>query len=496
MNSQRSLEKLLSPKRSNILILGDVMMDRFVYGAVERISPEAPVPVLKFQREVKMPGGAANVARNVCDLGCAVELVGLCGADADGAELKATGTKWHGWRMELVETPARSTISKTRFSSGGQQILRLDMEKTDPANPEEERALIEKTVASIGRCDTVVLSDYAKGTLTNGVIGTAVREAKRRGIPVVADPKSTNFGRYAGATVLTPNKQELARATGQRCEDDDAVISAAHELLDQVEVGALLVTRGGEGMTLVEREHAPVHLRATARQVFDVSGAGDTVAAVLAVLLAGNVPLVEAAAVANIAGGLVVEKFGTATVTRDELICEMQRREAGDRNGKIASLATAARQCRAWREVGERIVFTNGCFDLLHPGHVSLLRQARAAGERLVVGLNADVSVRRLKGVGRPVQDQSARAVVLSAVDAVDLIVVFSEDTPIDVIRELRPDVLVKGADYSTEEVVGWDFVSSYGGALVLAEIAPGHSTTGVINKMHTNPVSEIEYLS
>jgi D-beta-D-heptose 7-phosphate kinase/D-beta-D-heptose 1-phosphate adenosyltransferase len=380
----------------------------------------------------------------------------------------------------------RSTITKTRLVSGGHQLLRLDVEKTDPADVVEERALVDKIISAMNRCDTAVISDYAKGTLTDGVIKAAIGEAKRYSVPIIVDPKSADFGRYSGATVLTPNKHELARAAGKRCDDEEAVVNAARGLLERVSVGALLITRGEEGMTLIEREGPPVHLRATARQVFDVSGAGDTVAAVLAVLLADGATLADAAAAANLAGGLVVEKFGTATVTGDELICEMQRREGGDRSGKIASQAVATRQCRAWQTVGERVVFTNGCFDLLHPGHVSLLTQARAAGERLVVGLNADVSVRRLKGVGRPVQDQSARALVLSALDVVDLIVVFGEDTPIDVIRELRPDVLVKGADYSAEEVVGWVIVRSYGGALVLAEIAPGHSTTKVIEKMQT----------
>jgi D-beta-D-heptose 7-phosphate kinase/D-beta-D-heptose 1-phosphate adenosyltransferase len=484
MSRQDLLDKLLNGEPSNIFILGDVMMDCFVYGAVERISPEAPVPVLKFQRQVKMPGGAANVARIVCDLGCSVELVGLCGSDPEGTELRSAAAAWPGWRLELVESTGRKTITKTRLVSGGQHILRVDIETTDPADAAEERALIDKATAALSRCDAAVLSDYAKGTLTDAVIAAAVREAERRGVPVIADPKSTDFRRYAGATVLTPNRQELSRASGMRCEDDESIVEGARRMLERSALGALLVTRGEQGMTLLERGRPPIHLRATARQVFDVSGAGDTVAAVLAILLADGAPLADAAAAANFAGGLVVEKLGTATVTRDELICEIQRRDGGEHAGKLASLASAARQCRAWRSAGERIVFTNGCFDLLHPGHLSLLRQAKAAGERLVVGLNADTSVRRLKGVGRPVQDQTARALVLSAMDVVDLVVVFSEDTPIELIEALRPDVLVKGADYGEDEVVGWELVRSYGGSLVLAELAPGHSTTGVIKRM------------
>jgi D-beta-D-heptose 7-phosphate kinase/D-beta-D-heptose 1-phosphate adenosyltransferase len=477
------LDTLARCNLARVLIVGDVMVDRFVYGSVERISPEAPVPVLRFERETQMPGGAANVARNVCDLGGAADLVGLCGADDNGAELKAAAARWPDWGLRLVESKTRSTITKTRLVSGGQQILRIDVEKADPADADEESALIAKAIEVLAGSDVVILSDYAKGTLTDGVIKAIVAQAHRRGVPVVADPKGTDFRRYNGVTVLTPNRHELSRATGITCSDDDSVVRGACKILDGTAVGALVVTRGDQGMTVVERARPPIHLRATARQVFDVSGAGDTVAAVLAVLVASGVPLVDAAAAANLAGGLVVEKFGTATVSRDELICEIERHTGDNRGSKVASLATAGRRCRAWRAIGERIVFTNGCFDLLHPGHVSLLTQAKAAGERLVVGLNADVSVRRLKGVGRPVQDQTARSLVLSAMDAVDLVVVFSDDTPIHLIKELRPDVLVKGADYDAEDVVGWDFVRSYGGNLVLAELAPGHSTTDLIRR-------------
>ena len=478
------IEQLETARGVRILIVGDIMLDRFVYGAAERLSPEAPVPVLRFDRESVMPGGAANVARNVSEFGASVELIGLVGRDSARDELKSLIEACPGCRLSAVESQRRRTTVKSRFVADRQQILRVDMEEAFPADGEEQNALIAAIAGAVDRADLVILSDYAKGVLTPDVVHAAIQLARGRGIPVVVDPKTVDFRRYSGATVVTPNLNELEKAVRRNCPDDETVIQGAAELMEHAKLGAILVTRGGQGMTLIEGEREPLHLRTTARQVFDVSGAGDTVISVLSVLLAEGLALSDAAFAANLAAGLVVEKLGTASVTREELTVEIRHRHESDWDRKIALLDNAVRKRRRWAAAGEKVVFTNGCFDLLHPGHISLLRQAKAAGSRLIVGLNSDASVARLKGPTRPVQDQDARALVLSALDCVDLVVIFGEDTPIDLIEALRPDVLVKGADYREDQVVGHDVVASYGGKVVLAVLEPNRSTTATIAKM------------
>ena len=478
------IEQLEAARGVRILIVGDVMLDRFVYGTAERLSPEAPVPVLKFDRESMMPGGAANVARNVSEFGASAELIGLVGHDAARDELRSLIDGLPGCRLSAVESDRRRTTVKSRFVADRQQILRVDTEEARPADSEEERALIAAITEAVDRTDLIILSDYAKGVLTPDVVHAAIAAGRDRGLPVVVDPKTVDFRRYDGATVVTPNLNELERAVRHSCPDDETVIAGATELMEQTSLGAILVTRGGQGMTLVEGGKPALHLRTTARQVFDVSGAGDTVISILSVLLAEGLTLSDAAFAANLAAGLVVEKLGTAGVTREELAVEIRHRHEGDWDRKIAPLDRAVRMRRRWAAAGERVVFTNGCFDLLHPGHISLLRQAKAAGDRLIVGLNSDASVTRLKGPTRPVQDQDARAMVLSALDCVDLVVVFGEDTPLDLIEGLRPDVLVKGADYRPDQVVGHDLVTSYGGKVVLAVLEPNRSTTATIARM------------
>ncbi len=478
------LEQLETPRGVRILIVGDIMLDRFVYGAAERISPEAPVPVLKFIRESIMPGGAANVARNVCEFGGAIELIGLIGNDGAGDELKNLSKNYIGWRSSAVESRHRPTTMKSRFVADRQQILRVDNEEPRPADATEEIALIAAVREAIDRADIVILSDYAKGVLTPAVVRATIEAAEDKNIPVIVDPKTTDLRRFSGAALIKPNLIEFERAVGRPCPDDDSVAVGAAELLEAAAIGAILVTRGGQGMTLMVRGAAPVHLRTAARQVFDVSGAGDTVIAVVAVLLAEGLSLPDAAFAANLAAGLVVEKLGTASVTREELSIEIRQRHENAWDRKIAQLDRAVRQRKRWKAAGERVVFTNGCFDLLHPGHISMLRQSKAAGDRLIVGLNSDASVSRLKGPTRPIQDQDARALVLSALDCVDMVVVFATDTPLNLIESLRPDVLVKGADYSVDQVVGHEVVESYGGKVVLAKLEPNRSTTATIARM------------
>lgn len=472
------------PQSVRVLIIGDIMLDRYIYGAVERISPEAPVPVLKYDSKTLMPGGAANVARNICDFNAAVELIGIVGDDASGDDLRKLAEAYPFWRYSAVCSSTRPTTTKTRLVADRHQIVRIDVEDARVADADEEAAVIAALREGVARSNVVVLSDYAKGVLTDPIIRAAIEAANAAGVPVIVDPKSADFGRYAGATLVTPNANELARAVGRPCREDEAVVAGAMELLSQFDIGAILVTRGDRGMTLVTREAAPLHIRTTAKQVFDVSGAGDTVIAVLSVMLGEGVALPAAADAANVAAGIVVSKLGTATVSREEFVLAMRLRHEGELATKIVSLEQALRRRRAWSAAGQRVVFTNGCFDLLHPGHVSLLRQAKAAGDYLVVGLNSDASVRRLKGPTRPVQDETSRAFVLSALDCVDLVVLFDDDTPLKLIEALRPDILVKGADYRPDEVVGQDVIAKYGGRLLLVDLEPNQSTTSMIERL------------
>lgn len=478
------LAPLPPAKSARILIVGDVMLDRFVYGTVERVSPEAPVPVLKFERDHVMLGGAANVAVNVADFGARAELIGLIGGDEAGRTLDEFARNAERLTFSLVRSRSRATTTKVRLVAGRHQIARLDTEANHDADDAESAQLLDRIREGLARADILVLSDYAKGCLTNDVLRGALDLARAAGVPVVVDPKRTDFSAYNGATIIAPNLHELERAANARCLDDVSVVSCARRLLDGLQIESMLVTRGAQGMSLVKRTGGAEHLPAQARQVFDVSGAGDTVVAVLSVLLAEGLPPEKASAAANIAAGLVVEKAGTATVTRTELISEIRHRQEQELDAKILTVEAAVLRREAWKTSGKSVVFANGCFDLLHPGHVSLLRRARAAGDRLIVGLNSDSSVRRLKGENRPVQDVTARSIVLSALGFVDAVVVFEDDTPMALIEALKPDILVKGADYTAENVVGADFVRSYGGQLLLLSLEEGHSTTGIVARM------------
>ncbi|MEX2647587.1 MAG: D-glycero-beta-D-manno-heptose 1-phosphate adenylyltransferase, partial [Alphaproteobacteria bacterium] len=365
---------------------------------------------------------------------------------------------------------------------GGQQLLRADRETTAPIGAATADEIVAAVGAALARADVLVLSDYAKGVLTDDVLARLIGAAA--GKPVVVDPKARDLRRYAGATVLTPNRAELAASVGRALDDDAAIAEAARDALNAASAGALLVTRGSDGMTLVTRAGAVERLPTAAREVYDVAGAGDTVTAVLGAALGAGLPLATAARLANIAAGIVVGKRGTAVVHPDELAHALRERALLDVESKVVGLATAQGIVEAWRRDGQRVAFTNGCFDLLHPGHISLLNQAKAAGDRLVVGLNGDAGVTRLKGPGRPVQSDVARAQVLASLAVVDLVVVFEEDTPTRLIEALRPEVLVKGADYRLDQVVGGDLVARWGGRVVLVDLTPGYSTTETIKRL------------
>lgn len=481
--SPRLIEWLPRLADARVLCVGDVMLDRFVYGDVDRISPEAPIPVLRISREAVTVGGAGNVARNLSALGTHVQLHGAIGEDAVGDEAAAVLSRDDAVTLSLVRDASRPTTVKTRFIAGGQQLLRTDAEEARPL-PESLLTRLSAAVAqAVSDQDygALILSDYGKGVLTDDVMAQAIAAARTAGLPVIVDPKGTDYGRYRGADVLTPNRRELAEATRRVVESDDEVAAAARGLLEDCDVGAVIATRGPQGMSVVTRE-ACIHLPALAREVFDVSGAGDTVVATLAAGLAAGMPLAEAAQLANVAAGIVVGKVGTAVVRPGEL---------GDALGGAPGLASKflgrdalVDRVAQWRARGLSVGFTNGCFDLVHPGHISLIEQASAACDRLVVALNDDASVQRLKGEGRPVQPEQARGRVIASLSGVDAVVLFAEDTPRELIELLCPDVLVKGADYSAEEVVGGDFVTARGGRVVLANLVDGFSTTNTISRM------------
>jgi D-beta-D-heptose 7-phosphate kinase/D-beta-D-heptose 1-phosphate adenosyltransferase len=474
--------KLLNKFHSTrVLVLGDVMLDRFVYGVVERISPEAPIPVVSVERTLDIPGGGANVARNVSALGAQCTLLGVVGADSEADRLRSQLALSPAIRAHLISDPARPTSLKTRYVADGQQVMRADWELKDALPLDVAHRLLALFAEAITDADIVVLSDYAKGVLSDFVVHQAIGIAQRAIKPVIVDPKSKNLLRYAGATVLTPNRLELQSACGIECLSDLQVTQAAKLVLDQGVCSALVVTRGKEGMSVVESDGGVVHLPTKARQVYDVSGAGDTVVAALALGMASGGGVVESASLANMAAGIVVGKQGTATVTPGDIMASMPPMGRHADPMKIYSVDNVLSLVGEWRERGLKVAFTNGCFDLLHPGHISLLDQARRSADRLVVGLNADESVRRLKGPGRPVQGEVARATVLAAAKSVDAVVIFAGDTPLELIKALQPDVLVKGADYTLETVVGAEEIVGWGGRVVLAQILDGFSTTDTV---------------
>jgi D-beta-D-heptose 7-phosphate kinase/D-beta-D-heptose 1-phosphate adenosyltransferase len=467
-----------------VLVLGDVMLDRYVLGDVRRISPEAPIPVLRAEQRRAVLGGAANVARNVTSLGARAVIVGVVGNDQAASEVAQMLRDGARVTPHLITDAARPTTVKTRFMSGSHQLLRLDEEVSTPIEEGIETALLAAYRAALAEADIVVLSDYAKGVLTDTVLAAAIAMAREAGCPVIADPKRASFAAYHGVSVLTPNEAEVTRATGIHATDDLAVDEAGRLALAQAGAEAVLVTRSEKGLTLVRENAPPMHVPTRARSVADVSGAGDTTVAALAIMLACHAPLPLAAAMANVAAGISVGKAGTATVAHAELVEALHQRELLAVDHKVASLDIALARIAAWRAAGLRIGFTNGCFDLIHPGHVHLLHKARAACDRLVVGLNSDASVRRLKGPERPVQTETARATVMASMAAADLVVLFEEDTPIKLIEAIVPDLLFKGADYTVATVVGAEFVQSHGGRVALIDLEAGHSTTGTIRRI------------
>jgi D-beta-D-heptose 7-phosphate kinase / D-beta-D-heptose 1-phosphate adenosyltransferase len=466
---------------TNVLVVGDVMLDRYVYGHVERISPEAPVPILTIDRELSMPGGAGNVVRNLTALGAAVAFISVVGDDQAGSDLTGLIGGQPNVEPWLLVQGGRITTLKTRYLSAGQQLLRADREETSPIQARLAERMIRIARDAMAATSLTVLSDYQKGLLTGEVPAQLIAAAREAGRPVIVDPKGPDYSRYAGADLIMPNRADLAEATGMRVDSEAAIVAAATALRQRHGFGAVVVTRGNDGVTLVDDAGAR-HFPAEAAEVYDVAGAGDTAVATLAAALAARLALPVAVRLANIAAGVVVGKVGTAVAREADLLAALSPQGSALR--KIVSREAAVEHVQRWHHKGWRVGFTNGCFDLLHPGHLHLLEEAREACDRLVVGLNSDPSVRRLKGASRPVQPEAARAAVLASLASVDLVTVFEEDTPDALIDALHPDMLVKGANYTLDQVVGADLVRGWGGTVMLAELVPGHSTNATVERI------------
>ncbi|MCK6481502.1 MAG: bifunctional heptose 7-phosphate kinase/heptose 1-phosphate adenyltransferase [Planctomycetes bacterium] len=480
-------EVLRSLRRPAVAVVGDLLLDRYLFGAVGRVSPEAPVHVVRLDREEERPGGAGSVAALLGGLGARCRSVGVLGRDGSGdrmlALLRAAGASTAG----VVRLPGRPTTVKTRVvarnASGFQQVMRVDREEDGPLPAAAVRALSAAARRAIRGAGAVILSDYAKGALPDPVIRAAVAEARRRRIPLLVDPKRADFRAYAGATVITPNRAETERALGVRIRTGEDAARAGRRLVRSLGLEAALVTLDRDGIVLVPREGAAVRIPTVPREVFDVTGAGDMVIAAAAAALASGASLEEAARLANVAAGIEVARFGVVPVTRDEIL-EAVHAPGEDTARKVLPLPALREALRARRARGERIVLTNGCFDLLHVGHLRYLAAARAEGDLLVVGLNSDGSVRRLKGRGRPLVPFAERAETLAGLSCVDFVVGFGQDTPERLVRAVDPAVLVKGEDWRTKGVVGREWVERRGGRVVLARLVPGRSTTALLERI------------
>ena len=473
------IEQQWASKR--LLVVGDVMLDKYIWGEVGRISPEAPVPVVRGIREDEKPGGAANVAMNIACLGAQVGVVGVTGND-QGAQQLADSLRRNGVVPQFVASGDFPTVTKMRILGGRQQMLRLDFERLGSIEQEAYDRIVELTLELLPGSHALVLSDYAKGVITPEVCQALIPAARRLGIPVLVDPKGLDFSHYRGATTVCPNLGELARAARIDPGNLDALLTAAEAMVSQLDLEFLTATLSEKGIALVRPGNRLV-APAQARQVFDVSGAGDTVIAVLSLCLASGLQPETAVQLANVAAGIVVGKVGTMPVQKHELLAALGPQIALYGEDRVLTHEELANRVAFWKANHERVVFTNGCFDLLHIGHITLLEQARRFGDRLIVAINSDASVSKLKGSGRPIVGQSERARVLAALAAVDAVVVFDEPTPLEVIIAARPDVLVKGGDYNAGTIVGAMEVASWGGEVKIVPLVEGFSTTRLIEK-------------
>ncbi len=470
-------------KRPKILVVGDLILDEYVWGSVNRISPEAPVPVLECKSENISLGGAANVANNLVALGCEVHLAGGIGKDEKGDRL-----------LELIQNRSistggifrfsnRPTTSKVRVIAHNQQVLRIDKEDNRPITREAETGFIDFLNQTIPEMDGVICSDYDKGILTDKVMQAIIDQAKKSDKQIVVDPKGKEFNKYNGVTVITPNEKEIERVSPIKINSREDLDRAAEYLLNMTKSEAILLTRGKNGMILYSKKQKPFEISTLAKEVYDVTGAGDTVISVFGMSLFSDFTFEEAAWISNMAAGIVVGKIGTAVITLKE-INEFLKEEMLRTSKSVLDLEEAKRMVSLAKNIGKQIVFTNGCYDLIHGGHIEFLQQAKSKGDILILGLNSDDSVKRLKGPDRPIKSQEERANILSALQDVDYIVIFDEDTPENLIREIQPNVLVKGNDYKIGEVVGREIVEAYGGKVELIPVVKGLSTTNTVDKI------------
>lgn len=468
-----------------ILCIGDVMLDTFIYGTVDRISPESPVPIFAYGHGETMLGGAGNVVRNVASLGGASGFVSVIGNDATGHVLTRLVGEETALEPYLVTESGRISTEKTRYVASSQQLLRADRETTKAITDITAERILEIARVEIPKHNVLVLSDYGKGVLTRALVASLMKIAAQHAVPVLVDPKQRDFGYYAGAHVVSPNAKELLQAAGlESGASAEDIARAAAELCTKNNLSYLLVTRGKDGMMLCDKSGQIASVPASAHEVFDVSGAGDTALAALALAIGAGARMEDAMAFANVAAGIAVTKLGTAVVHADEVSLALTHNHPTAAMRKVMSAAHARELVAKWRAEGKQVGFTNGCFDIMHAGHVTVLADAKSRCDKLVVALNTDASVKRLKGDSRPVNREEDRAHLLASLSAVDLVVLFDEETPIELIRMLKPDVLMKGADYTRDQVVGYDVVEAYGGRVELLPLKDGYSTTNIIKKM------------
>jgi D-beta-D-heptose 7-phosphate kinase/D-beta-D-heptose 1-phosphate adenosyltransferase len=471
-----------------IVVVGDFMLDHYVYGNADRLSPDAPVPILAVEREEWKPGGAANVALDLAALRCEVVCLGIVGDDHHGRELVKALAAAGCTGDTLVRVPGRPTTVKQNFVGLAQhrhpqKMFRVDIEDRSPVDERTAARLLAAATDAMTSADALCIEDYNKGVLTDPVCHQLIELARSRGVPVLVDPAAVrDYARYRGSTCITPNRTEAALATGLPPDQTEAM---AQKLLDGLDLETVVLTLDKQGALLLDRHHPPLQVPTQARAVYDVTGAGDMVLAMLAAARANGADWPAAVALANAAAGLEVEKFGVVPIPIGEVLLSLLR-QRHEQIGKVRTLEQLLPELDAYRRQGKTIGFTNGCFDILHAGHVAYLRRARQAADLLVVGVNSDSSIRRIKGPDRPVNHQEDRVMVLSELQSVDYLVVFDHDTPIDLIRAVRPDVLIKGADYSREQVVGADLVESYGGRIELVELVEGRSTTNIIRRIES----------
>jgi D-beta-D-heptose 7-phosphate kinase / D-beta-D-heptose 1-phosphate adenosyltransferase len=481
-------------RQLKVLVVGDIMLDRYIHGEVDRISPEAPVPVIRHAQRYERAGGAANVAMNLAGLGCQTYLSGFWGRDAEQGELAAILER-AGIDTVGVVSSSLPTISKTRIVGRMQQLLRLDIESRDLPPAIEARQLLERATELVSKVHAVILCDYAKGALSTALCEVVIRAARSAGIPVLADPKTPDFSKYSGATSVCPNLGELAQATRIPAHHTEELFAAAQALVMEHDFKFLTVTMSENGISVLrpasEGSTGIYHSPARAREVFDVSGAGDTVIAMLTAGLAAGLQIETAVELANLAAGIVVGKVGTVPIASHELVAALTPSSGLSAGEKILDLDRLKLRVAEWRASGQTIVFTNGCFDLLHVGHISLLEDCHRFGSKLVLGLNTDASVCRLKGPSRPIVGERERARVMAALAAVDAVVLFEEDTPLELVRVLKPNVLVKGGDYIIETVVGHEDVIAAGGRVEIIPTVEGFSTTNIVSKLTAQPIGD-----